>query len=286
MQAYKGLLIWAITALVIGCTRTVNVDKERDALLAADRQASEASADLSKLLLFYAADASVYPQGMAIATGSDAIKAFFTAAMSAPNMSLHWTPAKAEVGAAGDMGYTSGAYELNANGTTEKGKYVTVWKKQGDGSWKIAEDIFNADASAQAPPSEHKMVLPNALTWSDAPPGLPRGAKMAVLSGDPSKPGLFVLRVQLPAGYTVAAHWHPSDEAVTVLSGTFALGMGDKLDPQKLESLPVGGYALLPAKMGHYAMAKTAAVIQIHAMGPFAINYVNPADDPRKQVKQ
>lgn len=284
MYTYKWVLLLAIVGSVLGCTRGVNVEQERNALLAADRQASEAVADVTKFVSFYADDASVYPQGAPMVTGNAPIKEFFSA-MSTPGMSLHWEPSKAVVSAAGDVGYTSGAYEMTANGLTEKGKYVTVWKKQGDGNWKIVEDIFNADTGMQTKPSEHKMMMPNAIAWSDVPPALPPGAKMAVLSGDPSKPEPFVMRVQFPAGYKIAAHWHPTDELVTVLSGTLALGMGDAFDEKALQELPVSGYALLPATMRHYAMAKTATTIQLHGMGPFAINYVNPADDPSKQAK-
>lgn len=88
----------------------------------------------------------------------------------------------------------------------------------------------------------------------------------------------------MPAGYKIAPHWHPTDEHVTVLSGTFALGMGEKFDPTALKDLSSGGYGLMPAQMRHFAMAKTAATIQVHGIGPFALSYVNPADDPRTAV--
>jgi hypothetical protein len=164
----------------------------------------------------------------------------------------------------------------------EKGKYVTVWKKQSDGQWKVAEDIFNAD-SAGPPASQHVAAVPASLKWGDQPPSLPPGAKMAVLSGDPGKSVPFVLRAQLPAGYTIAPHWHPTDENVTVLSGTFALGMGEKFDQAMLKDLPQGGLAVLPAEMRHFAVAKTATTIQVHGIGPFVVNYVNPADDPSQK---
>lgn len=130
--------------------------------------------------------------------------------------------------------------------------------------------------------SLHVMVMPAELNWVDAPPGLPAGAKVAVLSGDPSKEGLFSIRLKFPANYIIPAHSHPTDEHVSVLSGTLALGMGDKLDNKKMKSLSAGGYALLPHNMNHYAMAKVETIIQLYGMGPFAITYVNPADDPRK----
>ena len=106
-----------------------------------------------------------------------------------------------------------------------------------------------------------------------------------VVSGDPGKPGLFVVRLKLPAGYKINPHWHPTDEHVTVLSGTFALGMGEKFDQAAMTELPVGGYALLPAQMRHYAMAKGETTVQVHGQGPFTLTYVNPADDPSKRGK-
>jgi quercetin dioxygenase-like cupin family protein len=137
------------------------------------------------------------------------------------------------------------------------------------------------DAKAPA----HVMAAPADLKWGAPPPVFEQNAKFTVVSGDPSKPGLYVVRLKMPAGYKIAPHWHPTDEHVTVLSGTFALGMGEKFDKATMKNLPVGGYALLPAEMRHYAMATTAAVVQVHGMGPFALTYVNPADDPSKRTK-
>jgi hypothetical protein len=135
---------------------------------------------------------------------------------------------------------------------------------------------------AKAP--EHVFTVPADVKWGQPPPVFEQNAKFAVISGDPSKPGLYVVRLQMPAGYKIMPHWHPTDEHVTVLSGTFALGMGDKFDKAAMKNLPVGGYALLPAEMRHYAMAMTAAKIQVHGMGPFQLTYVNPADDPSKRT--
>jgi quercetin dioxygenase-like cupin family protein len=119
------------------------------------------------------------------------------------------------------------------------------------------------------------------LKWGPAPDALPKGAQIAVLSGDPAKDGLYVVRLRLPAGYKVPAHNHPTAEMVTVLTGKFHLGMGDKLDEKKAMLLTAGGFAEAPAKMNHYAWTTGPTVLQIHGQGPFEINYVNPADDPR-----
>ena len=126
--------------------------------------------------------------------------------------------------------------------------------------------------SAQAP----------ALAWGPAPPVFPTGAKMAVLAGDPSQPGLFTVRLELPDGYRVAPHFHPTDEYLTVISGTFLLGMGDELSAAKATALPAGGFGTVGANMHHYAIARGKTVVQVHAMGPFVLTYVNAKDDPTK----
>ena len=131
--------------------------------------------------------------------------------------------------------------------------------------------------------SEHTFINSKDLKWMDGPPGLPPGAKFAVLNGDPSKEGLFTIRAILPANYKIPAHWHPTVENVTVLEGTFYMGMGEKLDEAKATPLSAGGFTALPAKTGHFAFSKDGAVIQVHATGPFAITYYNAADDPRNK---
>jgi quercetin dioxygenase-like cupin family protein len=128
----------------------------------------------------------------------------------------------------------------------------------------------------------HNMWTPAEVKWGEGPASLPPGAKMAALYGDPGKPGLFVVQMKFPANYKIPAHWHPTDENVTVISGTFMMGMADKLDPAKTTSLPPGSFASMPAKTNHFAMTKKETIVEIAAIGPFAITYVNPADDPRK----
>ncbi len=120
------------------------------------------------------------------------------------------------------------------------------------------------------------------LKWGPAPAVFPKGAQLAVLSGDPFKPGVFVLRLKMPAGYKIQAHHHPTDEMVTVISGDFALGMGDKLDPAKATAFNAGGFVNAMAGMNHYAWTKGGAVVEVTAVGPFAMTYVDPKDDPSK----
>jgi quercetin dioxygenase-like cupin family protein len=140
----------------------------------------------------------------------------------------------------------------------------------------------SAKASATA---EHKFVAPSELQWADAPPGLPPGARMAVLDGNPNEKGSFTVRLQMPDGYKIPPHTHPSTERVTVISGTFHLGMGDKLDEAAAHQMAVGSFAVLPAGMEHFAWSSGESVVQIHSEGPFKIKYVNTADDPRNAKK-
>jgi len=267
----------AITGLSIGCAQTVNPEQGRTSLMAVDREWSQTVKDTDKFLSYYASDASVYMPGAPLLKGQAAIKSAFTQLSSTPGFSLQWTATKADISSSGDLGYTAGTYQMGP----EKGKYVSVWKKQTDGSWKVAEDILNADAPPPPPTGPVVTTTAAKLTWGPAPAALPPGMKMAVISGDPGKDGPFGIRAQLPANYVIAPHWHPTDEHVTVLSGSVSMGMGDKVD--KGEELGVGGYAAMPAQMHHYLTTKTAATVQVHGMGPFQITYVNPADDPSKK---
>jgi quercetin dioxygenase-like cupin family protein len=122
---------------------------------------------------------------------------------------------------------------------------------------------------------------PADIKWGPAPPFFPAGARFVVLQGDPSKDGVYTVRLEMPAGYYIPPHFHPTDEDVTVISGSFEVGMGDAEDVAKAMVLPAGGFVVAPAAAHHYARAKAATVVQVHGMGPFAITYVDAKDDPR-----
>jgi quercetin dioxygenase-like cupin family protein len=132
----------------------------------------------------------------------------------------------------------------------------------------------------------HVMVVPDQVKWGPGPPSLPPGAQMAVLEGDPTKAGApFTIRGKFPDGYRVPPHWHPTDERITVIQGTFGVGVGEKFDPAAGREMPTGSYAVMPQGTRHFAWAKSETIIQVSGTGPFVINYVNPADDPRKAAK-
>jgi hypothetical protein len=121
------------------------------------------------------------------------------------------------------------------------------------------------------------------IKWQDGPSSLPKGAMIAVLEGDPTKEGPFVFRLKLPDGYRVPPHTHPKTERITVISGTFNIGMGDKFDQMATRPMPAGTYGYWPADMKHFVWAKGETVLQFHGTGPWSIQYVNPDDDPRKR---
>jgi quercetin dioxygenase-like cupin family protein len=131
----------------------------------------------------------------------------------------------------------------------------------------------------------HSHVIQTAAdaAWGPAPPVLPTGAQIAVLSGDPTKPVAYAVRLKFPANYAIPAHSHPTDENVVVTSGAVTFGMGDKLDrtAPANKTLGVGGYALMPANMNHFAYTATETTIVLYGQGPVEFKYVNPADDPR-----
>jgi quercetin dioxygenase-like cupin family protein len=155
---------------------------------------------------------------------------------------------------------------------------------RGVGAWLVACALaipaLASQASAQAGP-EMALHRPDTVQWSDGPPSLPAGAQFAVLEGDPGEEGFFLMRVRVPDGYRIPPHWHPKTERITVIRGTFHLGMGERFDADAAEVLPAESYGYWEAGMRHFAFASGETVVQIHGVGPWQIHYVDPADDPR-----
>jgi len=118
------------------------------------------------------------------------------------------------------------------------------------------------------------------FNWGPAPAIFPAGAQMAVLQGNPGGTEMFTVRLRFPNGYRIPAHTHPTDEHVTVISGHFKVGMGESFDANAMMTLKSGGFVTAPAGHAHFAAAVGPTVVQVSAMGPFAMTYVNPADTP------
>ena len=127
------------------------------------------------------------------------------------------------------------------------------------------------------------LVVPGEIKWMEGPPSLRPGAKMSILEGDPSREGMFTMRLWFPDGFEVAPHWHSQVEHVTVISGTLNIGMGDRFDKASTRAMPAGSFGYWPVGMKHYGWVSGETVLQLHGKGPWTIRYVNPADDPRNK---
>jgi quercetin dioxygenase-like cupin family protein len=156
----------------------------------------------------------------------------------------------------------------------------------GDGPLRVVNTLLVDKGKPRMQPVQHGhlMIAPAQLAWTDNPPALMPGAKIAVIQGDPSKAGPYAYRLKLPADYRVMPHRHPADEHLTVLSGTFYLAVGERFAPdQDGRGYPAGGFLVMPAGTAHYAWTNEETIVQVHGVGPSGITYVNPADDPRKK---
>ena len=139
-----------------------------------------------------------------------------------------------------------------------------------------------APTAAVAESGDVITVMPADLKWTDAT-SMPSGAKIGVIEGQQTKQPQYILRIKFPAEYKFAPDWHPAIERMTVISGTFNLGMGDKLDTEKTKALTAGSVAIIQPLTNHFAWTSEETVIQLHGVGPQDIHYVKPADDPRKK---
>lgn len=131
---------------------------------------------------------------------------------------------------------------------------------------------------------KHHIILPanHEVNWQQSPVLEPE-LKVAVLEGNPSESGVFTLRIKIPDGGYISPHWHPNVERVTVLSGRFLLGSGEKMDKNKVKVLDPGSYTSMPPGMRHFALAEGETIVQLTSVGPWEINYINPEDDPRNR---
>lgn len=142
--------------------------------------------------------------------------------------------------------------------------------------------ILTGAAALTGAEDQHKIIAAPDIQWAPAPAAMPSGAQTVVLYGDPSKDQLFVMRLKVPSGYKIPPHTHPKPEVVAVMSGTMKLGMGETADESKAQTLPAGSFFTLPPNTPHYVFAVEETVVQLSAIGPWGITYVNPKDDPRQ----
>ena len=150
-------------------------------------------------------------------------------------------------------------------------------------TWFVWPLLAGMAFSAEHADEDAGIYRADQMKWVDGPKSLPAGAKLAVLEGDPNKDGPFVMRLRVPDGYTIPAHTHPKTERLTVISGTFNIIMGEKLDPKDARKMPAGSFGYWAAGMKHVVWVEGETVVQLHGIGPWTINYINPADDPRNK---
>lgn len=244
-----------------------------------------AAHDVDKVAAMYTRDAVIMNPNEPAATGA-AIRKSWSNLLEMPRETLTWTPTQVDVAASGDLARETGSYRLSYDSPNGKvndaGSFVTVWRKDG-GHWKVVTEaaasntpmnaMMSMAPSGMADAANMEVSEASALTWTDmSVPGFAPGMKMAAVHGDPSKVGSYVMRLEFPDGYEFPLHWHPGAEQLTVLSGSFHLAMEGTGGQSDMRTYAPGDYLYIPAHMAHAGGAKGVTVIQLHGMGPFAIN--------------
>jgi uncharacterized protein (TIGR02246 family) len=286
MAARAAMFALAIAALA-STARAQQGDEAAIRLLSNKFQQDIAKQDINAVAALHAPDAVVLMSHAPVAKGSAAIRERWKEGAATPGLVLHWTPIKINVVSptvATEYGTYTESYDTPQGKGTDEGSYVVIWNKI-NGKWKIALDApvtsapLPAATGGAAPatpvmdPSTMETHAASALTWTDlSVPGFSPGAKMAVLHGDPSAPGGFVLRLSFPDGYQIPIHWHPTGENLTVVQGSLSLGMGNSFDVGLLHTYGVGDFVYLPPQQSHFGQAHGATIVQINGRGPFAIN--------------
>ena len=288
MAARLGMAVLSI-AIATPTASAQQGDAAAIRLLSNQWQKDIAKQDINAIVALHAPDAVVLMSHAPIAKGSAMIRDRWKEGAATPGLVLHWTPTKIDVVSptvATEYGTYTESYDTPQGKGTDEGAYIVIWNKI-NGKWKVALDApvtsvplpepATGTAAAAPPPvmdpSTMETHAANALTWTDLnAPGFSPGAKMAVLHGDPTGPGGFVLRLSFPDGYQIPIHWHPTGENLTVVQGSLSLGMGNSFDVGLLHAYGVGDFAYLPPQQSHYGQAHGATIVQINGRGPFAIN--------------
>lgn len=155
----------------------------------------------------------------------------------------------------------------------------------------LAPVLMISPCFAQTPKEQkdlgHVMLTPKQVQWQAGPVSLPPGAQTAVLDGDPSQSGVsYTMGIKMPDGYRIPPHWHPMDASVTVVQGSFIMGVSEKFEPAQGQELTAGSYMRVSKGVRHYEWTKGETIIYVHGLGPLDTIYVNPADDPRQKSNQ
>jgi uncharacterized protein (TIGR02246 family) len=239
--------------------------------------------DPNRLVPLHTEDAVLMVSNAPLASGVTAIRSAFADFFSSMgSATLSFAPTRIDLVSptvATEYGTYTNTFDTPQGKVTDRGNYTTIWHKV-NGKWRIAVDApvsttpMPMPSVAAAPMPDVHMVANSSLGWSDfTPPGFDPGMKLAVINGDPAKPGEYTLRLMFPAGYRFPVHWHPGAENLTVVSGTFQLGMGNTADLSALKDYGPGDYLYIPPRHAHFGGSAAAgpSVIQLHGVGPFQV---------------
>ena len=134
--------------------------------------------------------------------------------------------------------------------------------------------------------ADFRSVLPEDIDWKPFA-AFPPSARLAVVVGDPTKPGPYVIRVKVPSGVKLMPHKHPEDRVYTIISGVFYIGLGDQFDANKLQAYPPGSVIVLPGNTPHFHWARSGEYVsQVQGIGPLGLEYLDSRDDPRNKSSQ
>ena len=289
---YAPLAPLAAFLLASCATVAVNPATEEAAIRARSAEWNRAvtARNADAVVAFHTPDAVVMMPNMPSHSGHPAIRQSWQGAFGLPNLALNWQPSRITVAGSGDIATEVGTYTMSFDSpqgrVNDAGGYTTVWQKV-DGNWMVATDIVTSSQPMPQPPPPAPATITDmtdmetravsGLTWTDlVVPGFAAGAKLAVLHGNPSGNGDYTLRLQFPDGYEFPPHWHPMGEHITVLTGVFRLGMGGTVNPSAIREYQPGDFLYVPGRMPHFGGARGATVIQLHGIGPFAINLGSP----------
>jgi ketosteroid isomerase-like protein/quercetin dioxygenase-like cupin family protein len=274
------VLFMAVAIATPAQTATSQTRDERAVRAASDAwQRYVAAQQVDSIVALHLPDAVMMLANTPALKGSDAVRAGWAEMVKLPGLNMHWTPVTIDVASptvATEYGTYTDSYDGPNGKVSDSGTYVTIWHKV-NGQWRVALDapVSNMPAAAAAPAEASEFVArnPGTLTWSDfAPPGFPPGGKITVLHGDPSAAGRFVLRLNLPDGYQVPLHWHPTAEYVTVLSGAGQFGMGNSVDMSAAKTFSPGDFVFIPARHPHFLQTRGPTILQVSGNGPFQMN--------------
>jgi ketosteroid isomerase-like protein/quercetin dioxygenase-like cupin family protein len=258
-------------------------DEQAIRALSQEWQQAIAAGNVDRIVAIHAPSAVVMMANSPTTTGSAAVRALYNDMVKLPGLVMHWTTTKIEMPSptvATEYGTYTDAFDSPTGRLADSGTYVAIWNKI-NGQWRVALDApvstMPPAPSAPVESAEMETHAASALAWTDlTAAGFASGAKIALLHGNPSGTGRFVLRLQLPDGYMIPPHWHPGAEYVTVLSGRLDVGAGGVVDMTSTQSYAAGDFAYVPARHAHFGKARGATIIEVSGEAPFALNLGAP----------